>query len=218
MTRNLAIVGVVALCAAPISRASIWNEVGDAGLTPGTAQTAIGVGSLTDIFGSIVTIHDADFFRIRISNPATFSATTTIAPGTMVDTTLYLFRLDGTGIAKHDDIDSNIFLSTLPAGNALYSALAPGDYLLGIAGFAFAPFYTGPATLADLIFDVNDFTNVVGPQAGASGMPILGWADAGAYDSGTYHITLTGAEALPAPGAVALLGLAGFAGLRRRRA
>jgi hypothetical protein len=201
------------------AHAQVWNEAGDAGDMPGTAQTVAGAGALTDIFGAVSVTSDADIYRIRIANPAAFSATTNLLTGTMTDTTLYLFNLDGTGIAKNDDVSGSNFLSDLPAGNALYSSLAPGDYYLAVAGFAFAPFYVNPpSTIADLIFDVNNFTGVIGPQAGAAGMPILGWANAGMYDSGTYHVTLTGAEfVVPAPASLALLGLGGLVATRRRR-
>lgn len=217
--KKVCVVLVAALCAASSAHGQVFNEAGDAGDMPGTAQNALGFGPLTDIFGAVSATSDADIYRISITNPAAFSATTGNLAGTMTDTTLYLFNLDGTGIAKNDDISGSNFLSDMPAGNSLYASLPAGDYLLAVAGFAFAPFYVNPpSTLADLIFDVNAFTGVVGPQAGASGMPMLGWADAGMYDSGTYHITLTGASMVPAPGALALLGMGGLIATRRRRA
>jgi len=167
--KYLAIVFVAALGAATSAYAQIWTESGDAGDLPGTAQSATGVGSLTDIFGSVSLTSDADIYRIYISSPAAFSATTNISPLTMSDTTLYLFNLDGTGIAKNDDISSSNYLSNMPVGAPQYSSLAPGEYLLAVGGFAYAPYYTGPSTLADLVFDVNTFTGVLGPQAGPLG-------------------------------------------------
>jgi hypothetical protein len=200
------------------AHAQVWIEAGDAGDMPGGAQAAVGVGPLTNIQGSVSALADADMYRIRIVNPAAFSATTNIAPGTMSDTTLYLFNLDGTGIAKNDDISAANYLSDMPAGDLAYSGLVPGEYLLAVGGFAFAPFFINPpATLADLIFDVNVYTGVVGPQAAAVGMPILGWANAGAYSTGTYNITLTGAELVPAPASLGLLGLGALVATRRRR-
>ena len=68
------------------------------------------------------------------------------------------------------------------------------------------------------MFDINDFNGVIGPQATSVGLPILGWANAGAYDSGTYNITLTGASLVPAPGALGLLSIGGLMVARRRRA
>jgi MYXO-CTERM domain-containing protein len=207
---------VAAMGAAASAFGQVHNETTDAGDMPGTSQAAVGVGPLTDIFGSVSVTSDADMFLIEITNPAAFSATTNIAPGTMVDTTLYLFNLDGTGIAKNDDVSGSNFLSDMPVGNVAYASLVPGQYYLAVAGFAFAPFWNNPpATLADLMFDVNAFTGVQTPQNPG---PIQGWANAGMYDSGTYHITLTGASMVPTPGALALLGVAGLVAGRRRRA
>jgi MYXO-CTERM domain-containing protein len=215
--KNMRALGLLAaLGAAASAFGQTYNEASDAGDMPGTAQGAVGLGALTDIFGACATRLDADMYVINISNPAAFSATTNVAPGTMTDTTLYLFNLDGTGIAKNDDVDSTNFLSIMPVGAAQYASLTPGDYLLAVGPFAFAPFWNPvPATLADLVFNINTFTGVIGPQNPG---PMLGWADAGSTDAGTYHITLTGASMVPAPGAMALLGLAGLAAARRRRA
>jgi hypothetical protein len=216
LIRTLAL--VAAMGAASSAFGQVHNEAVDAGDMPATAQAAGGAGSLTDIFGTVTGLFDADMYVINITNPAAFSATTNIAPGAMGDSTLYLFNMNGTGIAKNDDISGGNFLSDLPVGNAQYASLVPGQYLIAIAGFAFAPFWNNPpANLGDLMFDVNAFTGVQGPQNPG---PIQGWANAGAYDAGqgTYHITLTGASLVPAPGAVALLGLAGVMAGRRRRA
>ncbi len=207
---------IAALGTSSVAFGGIWTESGDAGDMPGTAQGAAGSGSLTDIFGTVSALTDADMFIINITNPAAFSATTNVSPLTMTDTTLYLFNLDGTGIAKNDDVSASNYLSNFPVGASQYASIAPGQYILAVAGFAFAPFnITPPTTLADLMFDVNTFTGVLSPQNPG---PILGWADAGAYDSGDYHITLTGAELVPTPGAAAMFGLAGLAITRRRRA
>jgi MYXO-CTERM domain-containing protein len=214
--RIAALALLTALSAGTSAFGQVWNEAGDAGDMPGTAQAAVGAGALTDIFGTVSGLTDADMYLIDITNPAAFSATTNIAPGTMADTTLYLFNLNGTGIAKNDDVSASNYLSVMPVGDVNYASLAPGQYLLAVGGFAFAPFWNNPpAVLADLIFDVNTYTGVLGPQNPG---PILGWANAGAYDQGTYHITLTGASMVPAPGAMVVVGLAGLVAGRRRRA
>lgn len=216
MKKSVALGALAGLAMTGSAMAQSWAEVGDAGDMPGTAQAVSGGGALTSITGSIGALTDADMFLIDIKVPTLFSATTNPAGGTLTDSTLYLFNLNGTGIAKHDDISGSNYLSDLPAGNSLYSSLAPGQYLLAIGGFAFAPYWNPvPATFADLVFDVNNFTGVIGPQNPG---PILGWANAGAYDSGSYTITLTGASFVPAPGSIALLGLGGLVAARRRRA
>lgn len=209
-TAAIALFGLLAI--AGTSSAAIHVEVGDAGELPGTAQSAAGAGALTGITGS-VTAGDADMFRIRISNPAAFSA---LASGIQGDTTLYLFNLDGTGIAKNDDISGTNFESELPVGNALYAGLPAGDYLIAIGGFAYQPFSVAvPMVLGEATFDPNTFTGVIGPQNAA---PVQSWAQlSSGPSSGTYSIELTGAEFVPAPSSAALLGLGGLLAARRRR-
>jgi hypothetical protein len=212
---SLATVVGVAVAAGAAS-AQTHPESGDAGSLPGSAQVVSGSGVLANITGSIEGLGDADLFRIVIHDPAAFGATTAIAPGTMSDTTLYLFHLDGTGIAKNDDISGSNYLSSLSAGDPKFTSLAPGEYLLGISGYAYSPYWNDPPTVyGDLVFDVLTYTGVLGPQPGAG--PVVGWIDVGAYSTGTYNITLTGASFVPAPGSVALLGLGGLVAVRRRR-
>lgn len=209
-TAAIALFGLLAI--AGTASASIYAEVPDAGELPGTAQDVSGVGALTGITGS-VTVGDADMFRIRISNPAAFSAAAT---GIQGDTTLYLFNLDGTGIAKNDDISGSNFESLLPVGAAQYAGLPAGDYLIAIGGFAYQPFSVAvPSLLSEATFDPNVFTGVQSPQNAG---PVLSWAQlTSGPSSGNYSIALTGAEFIPAPSTAALLGLGGLLAARRRR-
>lgn len=209
-TAAIALFGLLAI--AGTASASIYAEVPDAGELPASAQDVSGVGALTGITGS-VTAGDADMFRIRISNPAAFSA---ITSGVQGDTLLFLFNLDGTGIAKNDDISGANFLSEFPVGNPLYAGLPAGDYLIAISGFAYHPFsVAAPTLLSQANFDVNTFTGVLAPQNAG---PVLSWFQLSTGpSSGNYSITLTGAEFIPAPSAAALLGLGGLLAARRRR-
>src|SRR4051812_17306 len=104
MKKFLMLAAMAALGAATSAYAQSYTETGDAGNMPNTAQTAAGSGALTDLFGGLSGVQDADMYLIDIKDWSTFSATTNVAPGTMTDTTLYIFRLDGTGVAKNDDI------------------------------------------------------------------------------------------------------------------
>ncbi len=209
-TAAIALFGLLA--ATGMASAQNWAEVGDAGEIVDGVQDVVGVGILNQITGSVTAL-DADAFRIRISNPAAFSAAAT---GIQGDTTLYLFNLDGTGIAKNDDISGTNFESLLPVGNALYAGLPAGDYIIAIGGFAYQPFsVAAPTLLSQAVFDPNVFTAVQAPQNAG---PVLSWAQlATTPTSGNYTITLTGAEFIPAPGAAALLGLGGLLAARRRR-
>jgi hypothetical protein len=215
------VVSVLALCAtAGLASATTWNEGAEPAAGPwpilgATYETVTGSGPLTAINGSIVNSGDVDTYLINICDPAAFSASTDNLNTIVDDTTLFLFRLDGTGIAKNDDVSGTNFLSALPVGNALYSSLTPGNYVLAVSYFGTVPFSTDPPTsLAQSTFDVFDFTGVIGPQNG----PAVTWADVSSADgSGAYQIALTGACFVPAPGAAALLGLGGLALARRRR-
>src|SRR5882762_7344358 len=105
------------------ARATPWTEVGDAGELPATAQVPVGSGVLTSITGSIgppstISLTDADMYRIHISGPTSFSATTVGTGGTLVDTQLFLFDAGGLGVYGRDD-DLGTARTTLPAGNAL---------------------------------------------------------------------------------------------------
>jgi len=76
-------------------------EIGDAGNLPGTAQDPGGVGPLTSIAGTAGG-GDEDMYKICITNPSAFSATT----GAMADfdTQLFLFDSTGRGVYSNDDL------------------------------------------------------------------------------------------------------------------
>jgi hypothetical protein len=203
--RSIAIAGLAAALAGP-AQAFHYVESGDAGELPGTAQTATGSGPLESISGRLEA-QNVDLFRILITDPAAFSATT--AGTTAFDTQLWLFRADGTGIAANDDTGGSLF-STLPVGNALYSGLLVGEYLIGISAFN-----RDPLTGASQMFSGCGFSAVCGPTfAGA----LTGWTGNTA-GSGPYTIHLTGAGGIiPEPTAALLfaLGFGVIGGVTRR--
>ena len=49
---------------ATTAAAVTWNEIGDAGNTPLTAQTPIGTGALNTIIGTLSPATDTDVFKI----------------------------------------------------------------------------------------------------------------------------------------------------------
>src|SRR5262245_33047576 len=118
------------LLAPAAGRADIFTEVGDAGQTVGTAQTTVGAGFLDEIRGTIGSpgpTGDVDLFVIFISNPSGFSATTVGTPGTLANTQLFLFDVNGRGVYANDDASAATGRSTLPAGSPL-GPTAPGIY------------------------------------------------------------------------------------------
>lgn len=222
------LVGAVLLAPASV-RAAIWMEVGDAGQLPSTAQTPMGMGSLDAIVGQLPT--DADFFnpqlppdidmfRINIVDPANFSASTANFPLTeFIDTQLYLFRDDGTGLVANGDSDFFSFQSTIPVG----SVTDAGDYFLAIALFESRPVNSSLAFLfPDLVGNTAVETpTLVDPVAAWSTLPI-------SEPFLNYQIDLTGVElvdqaptVVPEPSGLlvwgALLFLAGFVSLGKRR-
>lgn len=219
MKKFFAVLAVAGLAAS--ANAVIVSETGDAGIFPlDPAQDVSGSASSLDrLDGALLPSGDVDVdaYRITIANPAAFSAT--VSGGTLTDTTIYLFKLDGTGIAKNDDIDGVNFLSAFPVGNAAYATLPAGDYIFAISIFGVIPFSVNPPTLlSQNVFDVNSFTGVTGPVTPTT--TVLTWADVSTFnESGTYQVSFTGVTTnVPAPSALALVGLGGLVAARRRRA
>jgi hypothetical protein len=191
--------------AAPIT----WAEAGDAGQTLATAQLTVGfpTDTLAAITGNISAASDHDLFEIRITNGATFSATTVDQFGTpstaLDDTQLFLFNSAGIGVyANDDDLTASgalAFRSTLTPGGSP-TPITPGLYYLLIdAAFSF-PVST-PATVAGLIFPNStltsvpsvDSTAVVGPIGPGGALPLTGYTGT-ASSFGVYEILLTGAS------------------------
>jgi hypothetical protein len=205
------------LLTAPAARADIWDEQGDAGELPGTAQVVFGLPSLEGIRGMLETANDVDMFAIRIVDPATFSATTVGTPGMVMDTQLFLFDATGRGVYANDDASTATSRSTLPAGNP-NGPQVPGLYYLAISSFDRVP-VSSPTN--DLIFPGFPRTGVFGPTGPGGADPVTAWRGGGT-EAGTYTILLTGSAAFfPEPSSLLLFGL-GLAGAgawyRRRRA
>lgn len=193
------------------AHAQTWVEVGDAGpLIPG--QITVGIGALTSIQGSLSTVDIEDLYCIRIDNPSAFSATTN--GGAAWDTQLFLFNANGIGVSFNDDI-SNVTPINRQSRLTGQFVPSPGIYFIGISPYDRDAVSAGGEIWTDTPFDGERAPN--GP--GAAGV-FNGWVGApSAVTPGPYTIFLTGASYhIPAPGSVALFGLAGMAASRRRRA
>lgn len=204
MKKILALVAVAGLASA--AQAQVWNELGDAGESLATANVTSGVGLLTQIIGTFDT-NDTDMYQIYIANPAVFLATTT--GGTTDDTQLFLFDINGFGVAHNDDNPSGGLQSRL---TGLFVP-APGLYYLAVSKYNRDPYSAG-----GLIWANSPFSTERAPDGPGAADALSTWSGTTSASSASYSIFLEGAEfAIPAPGAVALLGLGGLLVGRRRR-
>lgn len=189
------------------STVAVWNELGEAGNTPGTAQHLTGTGVLDTITGTMNgTGIDTDVFRIYISDPAKFSITMT---NTLLDgdndTVLYVLDDSHHLLFANDDISSVNLLSHLDAGQ--FASHAAGFYLVAYNIYQ------------SFIVDDNDVK--YGVSVFQQGMHVKGWFTTGAFPQfGTVQLDFTGArfDAPPLPSSVptpvplilTLMGIAGF--------
>ena len=193
-------------------------------------SSANALQSLTSIAGTLslnAGLSETDFYKIYISNPANFSASTLSLAGGRngFDTQLFLFNVNGTGIAANDDYNSNGSSSPdslLPAGNALYAGLNPGFYLLAITGGGKYPQDAAGTIIFPNQGEGNDPTRVYGPKTGEGASPIRSY-NGSSDQGGTYSIALTGVSySVPEPSALWLaigsLGLLIWIGKLRRGA
>lgn len=206
---------------------TIHVESGDAGQCFGYAQDVTGFGRLDGIQGTLPTDSnllnppDIDLFRISIDDPVNFSATT-VNSGTspFLDTQLYLFQSDGTGVIANSITSFTPFpefRSTIPVD----TVTTAGQYLLGIALFGSRPI---AADGSFLFPDLSLSDDVATPLT--SGV-LDDWSTLQLSDPNQdYRIDLTGASFLepaaviPEPASAAIwacIGLVAFRGRRRLR-
>lgn len=188
------VVGVLAATIfASTASAGTWSEDTDAGELPGTAATTSGVGALTEISGQATGDQDVDMYRICISAPAEFSATTS---GTVIDPQLFLFDASGEGVESNDDIVCTVNRqSRLVAGNP-DGPTAAGAYYLAIDRWDKEPQSADGAIFPDTCDPGAYIVN--GPTGPGGASPITSWnnnGNAGQEGGGTsYTISLTGAR------------------------
>ena len=211
MKKLLAVMAVAGL--AGLAHGQIWNESGDAGDLGGGQGT--GAGALSQILGNL-DANDVDMYTIRVDDWSLFLASATDVSGLgspEADTQLFLFAADGTGIAMNDDTAVGTGLrSEFENGNPIYSGRTNGEIVwIAISGYNQDPTAGGSTIWANSPFNVTRAPDGVNP-AGV----VDAWSGANAT-GGTYRITLRGVSAVPAPGALALLGLGGLVAARRRR-
>jgi hypothetical protein len=83
---------------------AVHAEQGDAGENGiSEAQLAVLTGPSDTITGNISNSEDADLFKICITDPMSFSASTVGTSETLVDTQLFVFNSACQGIVANDD-------------------------------------------------------------------------------------------------------------------
>ncbi len=161
-----------------------WNEQtdggGDAGDLPDNRQFPVGSGALGAIAG-VLTPGEADMYAIEICDAGAFSAST--QGGATLDTQLFLFRADGTGVTFNDD--------TAPGTQSAVTSVfvpGPGQYLLAVSQYDHDPV---DGSAQELWID-TPFGTERAPDGPGAANPIFSW-NGTPVGTGAYRITLTGA-------------------------
>jgi hypothetical protein len=168
--------------------ASTWIEgsgnIGDAGSAIPGQNTIGNSGSLTSIQGRFE-FDDVDVYKIRITNPATFRATTVGLAGTL-DTQLFLFDETGKGVTHNDDD---------PVTNSIQSSLTsqfvttPGVYYLAITQYN-----RDAKSETDNFLWLNFPFNVERAPDGPGAAEVMTNWSVEALIDGSYEIQLVGAD------------------------
>lgn len=204
----------------------------DAGKTLATAQAITTGGSINTIAGTLGNYpltgqsDGQDLYLVYVDSPLLFRVSTVGIDGGSAgfDASLFAFAVDFSGgdakarallgntSAFSGTTDARLVQATNDGSNIKLEA--PGLYLIGIALNGTYPINS----MFESIFGDNLGTPglVVGPSSAVSG-ELSDWGGAGG-PGGSYVMAVQGISGtlVPAPGAIALLGLAGLR-LRRRR-
>lgn len=229
----MSVVGLAAIAGVAVSsaHATDWLEPRindqDAAEFWQEAQVPLGIGELESITGRLDGVFEGpgfgappgvpdyqDMFLISIPIPSLFSARTVPFGFEDIDTELFLFSVTGQGLLNNDnEFAPPIFFSKITpnATDGTFNLIAPGNYVIGVAGSGNVPTSGGLA-----IFDkATSSLEISGPDGPGGAGVHDGWITN--EISGRYVIELTGAAyVVPAPGAGAI-GLLGLMALGRRR-
>jgi hypothetical protein len=229
-TRSL-LAGLTALCLSfATAKAQVYNEVGDAGQAPGTAQASglsqpTTVGPTAMIIGSFGSLNDADVYSLTLTVPmrVVFSTVNALTAGNGgpggLDTMLFLFTASGQPIYANDDASGSSLQSMLPGNSSFTMSLAPGTYLIAISLSG-----NEPINASNQLMFANgaDSTSVRGPNGPLNPSTFSGFnSGAGFNQSGGYEIDISTAP-VPEPSTLALCVLAfvslGIAIIRKHKA
>jgi hypothetical protein len=166
--------------------AQTWNESGDAGALPGTAQSTVGAGSITAIAGNLDSPSDVDMYCIQVQAPATFSARLQCV--VIQGPNLWLFDSMGKGVAANSICvggDKRILSTFVSTSGKYYVAVS----FNGVNPFAGADPIWVPANTGERAPD----------GAGAAGA-VTSWQGSGQLQPlNPYQVLLTSVAACEAP-------------------
>jgi len=155
-----------------------------AGDLPATAAVLSGSGDLSSITG-VLGPNDVDMYKINICDASNFSATTqNTAPA--IDTQLFLFNADGTGVVMNDDNPAGTGGLWSRIDNTTGFIPATGTYYLAVSRYDMDPTSGGLEIWADTPFAAQRQ-----PDGANAGGVVDGWNGANANTNG-YLIDLTG--------------------------
>lgn len=164
-----------------IASGQTWNESGDApDLLPG--QETQGSGPLTLINGTTSANSDVDLYKITITDPSNFSASTEGLA--TIDTQLFLFDSNGNGVTHCDD---SVGGSTLQSTLSNQFIPGPGVYYLAVT--TYNNDVNGPN---GLIWNNSPFRSERQPDGPGAPGPLTSWTPSSGA-AGSYGVALSGA-------------------------
>ncbi|HZW07185.1 MAG TPA: GC-type dockerin domain-anchored protein [Phycisphaerales bacterium] len=179
---------ISAAALAPVTWDETANGAGDAGQDLASAQSPTGTGTALSVITGSFAANDVDIYRISVCNTANFRATTSFT-FPRIDTQLFLFRPDGTGVVVNDDVPDG-----LPAADTTTSTItnalvtATGEYFLAVGRYNIDPVDASNA----LLWANTPFNTERAPDGPGAANPFASWTGAVA-GTANYRITLTGA-------------------------
>jgi len=208
-----------------------WDEIGDAGSLPATAQAVVGTGPLSTIRGTLSSggllgQDQQDMYLIQITEPTLifgggFSATTDSLLGgsTKFDSALWLFDINGFGLlgttaefGHRGSRDGGVTLGNSSTDGTGIMITMPGFYYLAISLADSVPLGMNGTP----IFSFSKLGEVSGPDGPGGVFPIADWS-LGSGDGGEYLIKMSGVSFVPTPATACALLLASVFGRSRRR-
>jgi MYXO-CTERM domain-containing protein len=197
-----------------------WVEDGDAGSGLATAQITVGQGGIRSIFGTLSSaVLQPDFedmYIIRIESPSIFTFTLSNAT---YSPAVFLFNISQANeafglLGKLADGGSGVAIGNSASDSTGALIAQPGLYALAIT-------FEGnfPRSRTGDIFAFNNEGETSGADGPGGLNPLQSWDPTQPFGGGDYLVGVQGVDfaQVPSPAALALFGLAGAAGLRRRR-